>query len=158
MSFIPHQINVCEICFIFCYTIGIVQRNRTEIKIKYNENSKRYKYAHWYGDIVYVTWCWYKRKYLATLWHANQVKLPILILLWFKKKCNVLWGQQDKLFHEKRYEETSACCIKNIWCVWLNMECVPFQKLKEDHIIFCYNFVHESVLTNDYFNSQPYKA
>ena len=32
MSFIPHQINVCEICFIFCGTIGIVQRNRTKIK------------------------------------------------------------------------------------------------------------------------------
>ena len=46
----------------------------------------------------------------------------------------------------------------NIWCVWLNMECVPFQKSKEEHILFCYNFVHESVLTNDYFNSRPYMA
>ena len=34
MSFIPHQINVCEICFIFCCTISIVQRNRTKLKIK----------------------------------------------------------------------------------------------------------------------------
>ena len=32
MSFIPYQINVCEICFTFFGTISIVQRNWTKIK------------------------------------------------------------------------------------------------------------------------------
>ena len=44
MSFIPHQINVCEICFIFCCTIGIVQRNRTKIdKIQRSLQIWRYR-------------------------------------------------------------------------------------------------------------------